>query len=135
MTTRPESVAPDALAEVRRPDPLKAAVRNSDHAEDPVRKSDREAAERLAAELFARALEAAHIERDEAAFLMGVTRSMVDKMCAPTEAKAPSLVQLVLLGPAFHVALIQQLDHHFGLGRALLARVQQTLGTLGLLLR
>lgn len=128
--------------EVRTSHPGGASVRKSHQAAPAVRKShqateaiDRAAAEALAADVFTRALEAAAITRDEAAFLMGVTRSMVDQMCAPTVAKAPSLIQVLLLGPAFHLALIHELDKHFGLGRAALARVQQALGTLGLMLR
>ena len=69
-----------------------------------------------------------------AAALMGVGRSLVDKMCEAT-GKSPSLIQIVLLGPVFHVALLKELDKHFGLGRAVLAQVQQSLGALGLLVR
>lgn len=111
-------------------------VRRSDAVETPVRKSDltRDAGERVAAEMFSQALKASGINRDEAAALMGVSRSLVDKFCEAT-GKSPSLIQVVLLGPAFHIELIKELDKHFGLGRALLARVQQSLGTLGLMVR
>jgi hypothetical protein len=132
---KPQSPAQPSLSEVRSPNQLKASVRKSHQAEEAVR-NDRESADALAAAIFTHALESAGITRDEAAYLMGgISRSMVDQMCAPTVAKAPSLVQLLLLPPQFHLALIRELDAHFGLGRSVLAQVQQAIGTLGLLVR
>ena len=120
--------------EVRTSNQPDASVRKTHQGAESVGTANREAAEALAAQLFANALDDAKITRDEAAFLMGgISRSMVDQMCSPTVAKAPSLVQIVLLGPAFHIALIKQLDGHFGLGRVLLAQAQQALGTLAIL--
>jgi hypothetical protein len=113
--------------EVRKADRDPAVVRKTDQA--------RESAESLAATIFDAALKSAGIERGEAAYLFGVSTSMVDKMCSPNERQAPSLIQLLMMPPHFHIALIKELDKHFGLGRALLARVQESLGTLGLLVR
>ena len=125
--------------EVRNSNHGESSVRNTNHGAESVSETNqtgRQAAEILAAAIFSAALDAAGITRDEAAFLMGrVTRSMVDQMCSKTVPKAPSLIQLLMLPPSFHIALIQELDTHFGLGRAVLARVQQTLGTLSLLVR
>lgn len=131
-----QSQMPLPPMEVRKTDPSGTAIRKSDQENQSVRASDREAAEARAAAMFSRALDAAGITRDEAGYLMGgISRSLVDKMCSPTERQCPSLVQLLLLPPQFHLALIQELDGHFGLGRAVLARVQQAVGTLALLVR
>lgn len=125
--------------EVRSSNHQDASVRKSHQGPDAVVKPhqiDRNAAEILAATIFDNALESAGITRDEAAFLMGqISRSMVDQMCSTSAPKSPSLIQLLMLPPQFHVALIQELDKHFSLGRALLARAQQALGTLGLLVK
>jgi hypothetical protein len=128
-----QNQAHPGLGEVRSPDPLKATVRKSDPREETVRTPDRADAAALAATIFSNALESARITRDEAAYLFGVSRSLVDKMT--TGEKAPSLVQLLMLPPQFHLALIRELDAHFGLGRSVLAQVQQAIGTLGLLVR
>lgn len=134
-----QSAAHVSVGEVRTSNHGDTSVRKSHQAPEAVTKPhqiDRNAAEILAASMFSNALDAANISRDEAAFLMGgITRSMVDQMCSTTVPKAPSLIQLLLLPPTFHLALIKELDKHYGLGRALLARVQESLGTLGLLVR
>lgn len=136
MKSRHQSQAPLPPMEVRKADQVGAVVRKSDQEDRAVRNTDREASEALAATMFSAALDASGITRDEAGFLMGgISRSLVDKMCSPTERQCPSLIQLLLLPPSFHIALIQELDKHFGLGRAMLARVQQSLGALGLLVR
>lgn len=135
MKSRSQSQLNLPPTEVLRSDHDAAPVRKPDHADQAVRNTDREAAEALASTIFSNALQAAGIEHGEAAYLLGVSASMVDKMCSPNERQAPSFVQLLLLPPSFHLALIKELDKHFGLGRALLARVQESLGTLGLLVR
>lgn len=136
MKSPHQSQMPLPPMEVRNSDQSTSVVRKSDQEREAVRTSDREAAEAKAAVMFSRALEAASITRDEAGYLMGgISRSLVDKMCSPTERQCPSLVQFLLLPPQFHIALIQELDNHFGLGRAVLARVQQAVGTLALLVR
>jgi hypothetical protein len=53
----------------------------------------------------------------------------------PNARERVSLTQLLILPPHFHLALILELDAYFGLGRAVLARVQQAVGTLALLVR
>jgi hypothetical protein len=120
--------------EVRKTDSAVSPIRHTDRDDHVVRISDRDAAARLAAQIFSEALAASKINRDEAAALVGVSRSLIDKMCEAT-GKSPSLLQIVLLGPVFHVALLRELDKHFGLGRAVLAQVQQSVGALALLVR
>lgn len=114
-------------SEVRRSDSPTTPVRNSDHHTDRSRS--------LSAIILQDAFEGAGLEHKEVAAVLGVSISLVDKWCDPNADKSPSFAQLLLLPPSFHVALIQQFDRQFGLGREMLARVQQTLGTLALLVR
>jgi len=121
--------------EVHKTDRDSAVVQNTDKACGPVRKADKEEAVALASMLFDAALTGSSIQTGEVAYLFGVSESLIWKMRSVNETQCPSFAQLLLLPPAFHIALIQELDKHYGLGRAMLARVQQAVGTLSLLVR
>jgi hypothetical protein len=86
----------------------------------------------LAAVLFDEALKAAHIETGEAAYLLGVSESLVRRMRSKDARERVSFVQLLCLPPAFHLELHRAMNRHYGFGRHLLARVLEDLGALAL---
>ena len=84
----------------------------------------------LAAELFDQALTDARITNDEAAYLLGVSASLVRRMRSRDAREGPSFVQLLRLPFSFHLALHRVMNRRLGLGRAMLREVLETLGCL-----
>lgn len=89
-------------------------------------------ADALAAELFDVALAAARITSQEAAFLFGVSESMVRKMRSVNARERVSFVQMLKLPPAFHIELHRAMNRRFGFGRAALAQLLEAAGELAL---
>lgn len=84
----------------------------------------------LAAELFDQALTEAGITNDEAAYLLGVSASLVRRMRSRDARERASFVQLLRLPFSFHVALHRVMNRRLGLGRAMLREVLDALGCL-----
>ena len=59
----------------------------------------------------------------DVAFLCGVSESLVQKWRSPDQRACPSFAQLLVLPPAFHIALHRAMNQRFGFGRAALARL------------
>lgn len=83
-----------------------------------------------ASRLFDEALTDARISTKEAAFLLGVSDAMIRKMRSADIAGRVTLTQLLLLPPAFHIALHRRLNARYGFGRAALARLLEAVGEL-----
>lgn len=77
----------------------------------------------LAAELFDQALTAAEISTAEVAYLFHVSESLVRRMRSKDARERVSFGQMLLLPPAFHIAIHRQLNMRFGFGKAALARL------------
>ena len=103
------------------------SLRNSQQDEAALRRSEQLAAEALDAAFFE-----AHLENKDIAFLCGVSVSLVEKWRTADQRGCPSLVQMLLLPPAFHCALHRQLNKRFGFGRAALVRLLDAVGDLAL---
>lgn len=119
--------------EVRKQDRAKASLRKSDNDESTVRNSDRDdETQRLAAELFDEALNDPRcaLTSDEVAFLLGVSRSLVDKWREPSAPNCPSFIQLLRLPLKFQLALNRALDRRFGYGRAALGDLIAAAGSI-----
>jgi len=87
----------------------------------------------LAAELFDQALTEARITNDEAAYLLGISASLVRRMRSRHARERASFVQLLRLPFSFHVALHRVMNRRLGLGRAMLREVLEALGCLATL--
>lgn len=85
--------------------------------------------------LFDQALQDARIETGEAAYLCGVTDSLVRRWRSSNYREQPSLGQLLRLPPSFHIALHRQMDKRYGFGRAALASLLDAAGALALFVR
>lgn len=128
-----KSTLDDALR-AKRPQPAKADLsRANETHETPARTEQTHEAD--AARLFDAALTRSGVSSEEVSSLLGCSVSLVRRMRNPNARERVSFTQMLLLPPQFHIALIQELDGYFGLGRAMLARVQQAVGTLALLVR
>lgn len=114
-------------------------VRSSERAEPAFRKteSDESAVDRgyiLAAELFDAAMENTRPElaNKEVSHLCGVSVSLVEKWRKPDTRACPSLMQMLLLPPAFHYALHKEMNRRFGFGRAALRDLLDAVGLVSL---
>jgi hypothetical protein len=74
----------------------------------------------------------APITSKEAADLVGVSVSLVDRWRSPNYREAPSLTQLLRLPPSFHLELHRAMNRRFGFGRQLLRRLLDAVGDLAL---
>lgn len=101
------------------------AFRNSEQVEEALGSS-----ERLAADLLNTAFSAAHLDNKQIAHLCGVSVSLVEKWRSTEARGCPSLVQILLLPPTFHLALHRAMNARFGFGREALRRVLDDLGDL-----
>lgn len=90
--------------------------------------------EQLAAEVLSAAFDAAGLENKQIAYLCGVSVSLVEKWRTPEQRGCPSLVQMLLLPPAFHLCLHRQLNKHFGFGKAALVQLLEAAGALALVI-
>jgi hypothetical protein len=91
------------------------------------------AADRLAAELFDRAIVDAGLTTKDVAALLGVSVTVVYGMRSTEDRTRVSLTQLVRLPPAFHIALQHRLNAHFGFTRAALLELLEAAGSLAFL--
>jgi hypothetical protein len=94
--------------------------------------TQRDDAHEIAAVLFDESLTAARIETAEAAYLLGISESLVRRMRSKDARERVSFAQLLKLPPSFHLELHRAMNRRFGFGRQLLARVLDDLGALAL---
>lgn len=87
---------------------------------------------RLASEVFDAAAKACGLSTPDIGHLCGVSDALVYKWRSPERRECPSFVQMLMLPPAFHLALHRQLNKRFGFGRAALARLLDAVGDLAL---
>jgi hypothetical protein len=73
--------------------------------------------------------------RDEVAYVLGVSRNLVDKWCNPSEHSCPSQLQLLRLPVSFQLAYRDALDDHFGHRRDAVRRFAESLGDVLLAVR
>lgn len=83
-----------------------------------------------AAAMFDAALSASGITSKEAAMLLGVSDSMVNRMRSPNHRERVSFAQMLRLPPAFHLSLHREMNKRFGFGRQALRDILDSLGTL-----
>lgn len=96
----------------------------TNHSQDgAVRTNCSQGPEVMAAQLFDGALADAKLTSKEVAALLGVSESMVNRMRSANYRERISFPQMLLLPPAFHIALHRQMNRQFGFGRAALARL------------
>lgn len=86
----------------------------------------------LAAILFDEALTAAGISTAEAAFLFGISESVVRRMRSRDARERVSFAQILRLPPSFHFALHRAMNRRFGFGRQLLRRLLDDVADLAL---
>lgn len=110
---------------LRNSEQSEAVFRNSEQ-DDPVFRK----AEQDASELFDRACTLARLENKEVAHLCEVSVSLVEKWRSREARGCPSLVQMLLLPPAFHLALHKVMNRRFGFGRAALVQLLEAAGAL-----
>lgn len=150
MTARGKSQLNLPPVEVRKSEQPSAPFRNPEHQPGPERlgaavlgnSEQRLAALRiqehaddrhvLAASILDEAFRLANLESKEAAHLVGVSTSLVDKWRSVDERGCPSLAQLLMLPPTFHIALHRVMNRRFGFGRAALSRLLEAAGDLAL---
>lgn len=89
-----------------------------------------DAARELAAMLFDEALTTARITTSEVAYLFDVSESLVRRMRSRDARERASLVQMLLLPPAFHIAMQRAMNKRFGLGKAALLDLLDAVGRL-----
>ena len=88
----------------------------------------------LAAEFFDQALTDARLSSAEAAYLFGVSESLVRRMRQSHTRERVSFVQLLKLPPTFHIALHRRMNRRFGFGRAALKNLMDVAGDLALVI-
>lgn len=110
--------------ELRRSESDRGEFRKSDGNCHPFRQSEDELYA-VSARLFKSALEDKKhgMSRDEAAFVLDVSRSLIDKWCAEDVKASPSDVQLLGLGMAFYLAYRSAHDGHFDVTSHVLKRL------------
>lgn len=110
------------------------ALRKSESHSPAVGSSEEDAGYALGARLFVAALNHPKygLSRDEVAFVVGVSRSLVDKWCDESFKSCPSQVQLLRLPVTFQLALRDAMDDHFGHRREALKRLVDVVGDVAL---
>jgi len=86
----------------------------------------------LAAELFDRALTDAKISTAEAAYLFGVSESLVRRMRSKDARERASFPQMLKLPPTFHWQLHRAMNRKFGFWRLAMADAVEALGGLAM---
>jgi hypothetical protein len=127
---------------VRTSEQLKAPLRQSEHgttSEASLRTSEPHdealrQSERDAADLLNEAFKDAKLENKEAAFLCGVSESLVEKWRSKDQRGAPSFVQMLCLPPKFHYALHKQMNKRYGFGKAALRDLMDAAGSLAMVI-
>jgi len=98
--------------------------------DEPVLTIQEQDADRTASEMFDEALKSARITSQEAAFLTGVSESLVRKWRSVQQREQPSFAQMLCLPAPFHIALHRVMNRRFGFGRAALRRLLDAAGDL-----
>lgn len=93
-------------------------------------KDSPDAATILASELFDTALEAARITSANAAHLIGVSESLVNRMRSQNYREGVSFTQMLRLPSSFHIALFRVMNRQHGYGRAALRDLLDAAGAL-----
>jgi hypothetical protein len=88
--------------------------------------------EQFAAHLLDVAFRDAGLENKDVAFFCGVSTSLVEKWRSTEQRGCPSFVQMLLLPPAFHIALHRRLNKRYGFGRSALKQLLDAAGDLAM---
>jgi len=125
------NLPPGLLRNSEHPAPL---LRNSEQGDQALQKSEHAAlsaddADLLSKQLIDEAMEAAGITNDAAAFVLGVSSSLVGKMRSVTNRERMSHAQMLRLGPAFYIELHCALDKRTGWFRRFAMHLQQQAAT------
>ncbi len=107
--------------------------RNSTHEDELRSEQSHDAASALAARLFNQAVDAATLTNKEIASLCGVSESLVGRWRAPHAREQPSLLQMLLLPPSFHLHMNKAINNHYGFGRAAMTRLLEAMGDVALM--
>jgi hypothetical protein len=107
--------------------PVAGTFRNSEQDELALRES-----EQFAAHLLDVAFRDAGLENKDVAFFCGVSTSLVEKWRSTEQRGCPSFVQMLLLPPAFHIALHRRLNKRYGFGRSALKQLLDAAGDLAM---
>lgn len=91
-------------------------------------------ADEMSAELFDTALTAASVTTAEAAFLLGISESLVRRMRSKDSRERVSFAQLLRLPPAFHLELHRAMNARYGYGRQALLDALDALGRIALVM-
>jgi transcriptional regulator with XRE-family HTH domain len=119
------------------PLPLRSSERDAlRHAEQDRREEERRLAEQITADLLDGAITAAGLDNKEVAYVLGVSRSLVEKWRSKDQRGSPSFLQLWDLGtvhPPFAFELHRAINKRCSrLGLQALARIITDLGALAM---
>lgn len=130
---RSDSQPRGAALPVRSSEQLKASFRTSEQQPETFGNAEQNA-DVLASELFDHACKATGLENKDIAHLCGVSVSLVEKWRSRETRGCPSFIQMLLLPPAFHIALHRAMNQRMGFGRAALQRLMDAASDLALVI-
>lgn len=116
---RPDYQQPLPPMLLSNPEQGESVLRRSEQDEDPGA---------LTSRLIDHALENARISNAEAAYLLGISESMVAKMRSVNSREGISFIQIVKLGPVFVWELHKAMHRKFGFGKRALGELLEAVG-------